>query len=89
MFFYFKVVLKDWSVHVRTLRDSHPSLNYYTTDQLVLLSQEMAKVVYEGSTLSVEAVMLLRLIGPGINLLYYLLYYTFLFLPLFKCIVNF
>ena len=60
-----KVVLKDWSVHVSDLRDSHSSLNFFTTDQLVLLSEQMAKVVYKDSKLSVEAVMLLRLIGPG------------------------
>ena len=64
-FFFLKVVLKEWSVHVSDLRDSHPSLNVFTTDQLVLLSGQMAKVVYQDSKLSVEAVMLLRLIGPG------------------------
>ena len=57
-----------------TLRDDHPVLNFYTTDQLVLLAEKLAGVVQMDEELSVdelsvEASMLLNLIARGIYVL--------------------
>ena len=59
-----QVILNDWTRHVSDLRNSHPSLNFFTTDQLVLLSGQLAAVA-RGKSLSNEATMLLRLVAKG------------------------
>ncbi len=61
----FQSSLLEWSVHVSHLRESHSSLNFFTTDQLVLLSGQVAALVHKGDPLSVEAAMLLNLIARG------------------------
>jgi len=42
-------------------------LNFFTTDQLVLLSAQFAQLVYSNSVLSHHANILLNLISPGLN----------------------
>ena len=50
------------------LRDAHSCLNFFTTDQLVLLAGQLAGSVHGGRPLSVEAAMLLCLIAEGLFL---------------------
>jgi hypothetical protein len=64
----FQFTLDEWSAHVVRLRNSHPTLNYFTTDQLVLLSSQLAKLIYANLTLSAQACMLLNLIGTDLSL---------------------
>ena len=47
------------------LREAHSCLNFFTTDQLVLLAGQLAGSVRRGLPLTVEAAMLLRLIAGG------------------------
>jgi hypothetical protein len=60
-----QTTLTEWCNRVTELRDSYPSLNYFTTDQLVLLSTEFAKVHYLKEPLGLEASMLLNQICRG------------------------
>jgi len=66
--FLFQFTLDEWSAHVVRLRNSHPTLNFFTTDQLVLLSSQLAKLIHANSALSAQACMLLNLIGPDLNM---------------------
>ncbi len=50
---------------VSQLRESHSCLNFYTTDQLVLLSSQLAALVHKGAPLLSEAAMLLNLLARG------------------------
>jgi hypothetical protein len=52
-------------VTVSQLRDSHRCLNFYTTDQLVLLSSQLAALVHKGAPLLSKAAMLLNLLATG------------------------
>ena len=60
-----QATLVAWSAHMAELRDAHSCLNFFTTDQLVLLAGQLAGSVHGGRPLSVEASMLLRLIAGG------------------------
>jgi hypothetical protein len=61
----FQAILTEWSTHVSELRDSHGVLNFFTTDQLVLLAEQLSEVIYRKAELSVEASMLLALLARG------------------------
>ncbi len=50
---------------VSQLRESHSCLNFYTTDQLVLLSSQLAALVHKGAPLLSESAMLLNLLATG------------------------
>ena len=65
MFSWLQATLLAWSSPMSGLRDAHRCLNFYTTDQLVLLAGQLAGCVYKGLPLSGEVTMLLRLIAGG------------------------
>ena len=51
---------------MKTLRDRYPSLNFFTTDQLIYLSQDLAKINRDKtSTMTSPTLMMLRLIAPN------------------------
>ena len=63
----FQITLDKWSSHVFKLRDNFPTLNFFTTDQLVFLSSELANLIHLSKPLSVQAIMLLKMISPSLN----------------------
>lgn len=52
---------------MENLRCQSPSLNFFTTDQLVTLSQDLAKLINGQNTLTTMSVMMLRLIGSELT----------------------
>ena len=66
-YFQFQTTFDVWSKHISELRDTNPSLNYFTTDQLVILSYELAKLLHKNLDISQQAVMLLNLISPKLH----------------------
>ena len=66
-YFQFQNTFDVWSKHISELRDAYPSLNYFTTDQLVTLSVELAQLLHKNLDISQQAVMLLNLVSPELN----------------------
>ena len=56
--------LKTWKQFMETLRSKYTSLNFFTTNQLVWLSQDLAKL-NQGGNISTETIMNLRLVAPN------------------------
>ena len=54
---------------VNSLRNAHPCLDFYTTDQLVCLSSAIADCVFGNEPLSLQAGMLIKLACGDVNLL--------------------
>jgi len=52
---------------VSKLRDDHLALNYFTADQLVVLSTQLALHASNNKPLSPQSIMLLNLIAPNLN----------------------
>ena len=63
-FFQLQEALETWKQFMETLRSKYTSLNFFTTNQLVWLSQDLAKL-NQGGNISNETMMNLRLVAPN------------------------
>ncbi len=59
--------LDEWKAYVTSVRVKNPCLNFYTTEQLVLLSQSLAHAASKGEALNIHATNLLRYAIPAIK----------------------
>ena len=64
---YLQLTLDEWSAHVSRLRNCYPTLNFFTTDQLVILSAQLAKLIYANLPVTPQAAILLNLVGPNLS----------------------
>ena len=61
----FQNALETWKQFMEKLRSDCPSLNFFTTDQLVTLSRDLAKFVHKKSkSLDTQSIMMLKCIAP-------------------------
>ena len=56
----------SWADYISQMRAVHPGLNYFTTDQLVLLSSALARAKFEQAPLDVESLMLINYVCPAV-----------------------
>ena len=60
--------LETWNQFMEKLRSDCPSLNFFTTDQLVVLSRDLAKFVHNKSkNLNTQSLMMLNCIAPNLE----------------------
>ena len=56
---------KDWKCYIDKQRQEYYHLNYFTTDQLVILQQELAKLAYGGKSLDSKVYPMLECLIPS------------------------
>ena len=56
----------SWADYISQMRAVHAGLNYFTTDQLVLLSSALARAKFEQKPLDVESLMLINYVCPAV-----------------------
>ena len=65
---FLKNALETWNQFMEKLRSDCPSLNFFTTDQLVILSRDLAKFVHNKSkNLNTQSIMMLNCIAPNLG----------------------
>jgi hypothetical protein len=62
---FFETSLDEWMNHVAEKRTAYMNLNYFTTEQLVILRQEMAKLAHKGTDIDNRIYHLLYFVKPS------------------------